>query len=908
MYQNKISNNSSILWGLALLLLPFNACKEEDDQVSVSNRQTIGLEITETDGWETDPSLPLTRTMEAKRDDQTFYITASTVKGINTCRKEATRITRGIAKTGLTGNFQIMAYEYAEGASWSTQQLTYTEEAFTSNNQTWTLSNKRYWPQAGNVLRYVGISPSFLSGMTITPSIGSAGLPTIDLRVEKTVAAQQDVMAAISPEVTFDDHYGQVPMTFKHLLTCVKFAVGNSLPNNAVINTIRLKRVAQRGQLVLGNNSSWVADAASRTTFDMSGIDFKVTQQTTKNTIIAPAVTDGENQTTMLMIPQTFDNDNQVLEMIYTDASGLTHAVNISLKGQTWLPGTTVTYQISATLSDTERFLTVSSVVVGHQGGEASFGVTSYSTSGTESTGLPWRVVGYSLDEGQTWQTEKPAACNWIGIKSTSGNGSLTAERGTIVIGPQQAGTSQVMSMDSTAANYGLIIQSQQLNSHTPKGGSNDYYDLSTHDLSGNPTLRNTANCYVVNSAGYYKIPLVYGNAIKNGAKNTDVFADGVTKAVHSGNMTTPYLKDKATPTDGFLLWQDTEGLVSEEASNTFIMQDPEDHEYYLYFQIPQGTSLRPGNAVLAVSTGTTIMWSWHIWVTPIDVYSTVELTNAQGYKYNVMPIYLGWINLNGTTTSYASRSVLVKILQSSGLTAIMRITQLGGESIANGTRGYMPFWQWGRKDPLSPANPYNVGSVEGFKGSALKVYPTGGSYLTARVNNTVTIGYSIQHPWEFYYNSSRNWLNSTPTDLWTTTGEVGYVDSKVIKTIYDPCPVGFHVPTSNTFTGFTTTGANSTTQKQWMVANPTTNGTDYGFYYYTNNSRTESIFSPNNGYISDSGDIFYNIGRSGYSWLAQLGSGTTTSIFLDYRETRVYPFCTGVRGYGLGIWPVADD
>lgn len=32
--------------------------------------------------------------------------------------------------------------------------------------------------------------------------------------------------------------------------------------------------------------------------------------------------------------------------------------------------------------------------------------------------------------------------------------------------------------------------------------------------------------------------------------------------------------------------------------------------------------------------------------------------------------------------------------------------------------------------------------------------------------------------------------------------------DDEVVKTVYDPCPAGFHLPPSNAFTGFTTTGA----------------------------------------------------------------------------------------------------
>ena len=34
--------------------------------------------------------------------------------------------------------------------------------------------------------------------------------------------------------------------------------------------------------------------------------------------------------------------------------------------------------------------------------------------------------------------------------------------------------------------------------------------------------------------------------------------------------------------------------------------------------------------------------------------------------------------------------------------------------------------------------------------------------------------------------------------------------DNPVVKTVYDPCPAGFHVPATNAFTGFTPTGESS--------------------------------------------------------------------------------------------------
>ena len=46
--------------------------------------------------------------------------------------------------------------------------------------------------------------------------------------------------------------------------------------------------------------------------------------------------------------------------------------------------------------------------------------------------------------------------------------------------------------------------------------------------------------------------------------------------------------------------------------------------------------------------------------------------------------------------------------------------------------------------------------------------------------------------------------------NLWSVNNtETNGNDNAVVKTIYDPSPVGFQVPASNAFTSFTSNGAN---------------------------------------------------------------------------------------------------
>lgn len=58
--------------------------------------------------------------------------------------------------------------------------------------------------------------------------------------------------------------------------------------------------------------------------------------------------------------------------------------------------------------------------------------------------------------------------------------------------------------------------------SRVKKNSKDNAFDLSTPEGTGVP--QNTANCYIVNAGGWYKLPLVYGNAITNGVTNDKAY------------------------------------------------------------------------------------------------------------------------------------------------------------------------------------------------------------------------------------------------------------------------------------------------------------------------------------------------------------------------------------------------
>ena len=194
-------------------------------------------------------------------------------------------------------------------------------------------------------------------------------------------------------------------------------------------------------------------------------------------------------------------------------------------------------------------------------------------------------------------------------------------------------------------------------------------YDLSTRD-----GLMNTANCYLVHAPGTYSLPLVYGNAIKDGATNAAAYTSTASGTNilnpffnHSGTITNPYISDNGiTLTDAKLLWQDVNGMIEESSvqlsGNRLAFRVTDKIDY--------------GNAVLAVFAGNTIAWSWHIWATDYDPYAadatkTVQNRTSPNTQFDFMTQSLGWC----PEKEYAAREARVKVTQSeTGATRIITV------------------------------------------------------------------------------------------------------------------------------------------------------------------------------------------------------------------------------------------
>ena len=387
--------------------------------------------------------------------------------------------------------------------------------------------------------------------------------------------------------------------------------------------------------------------------------------------------------------------------------------------------------------------------------------------------------------------------------------------------------------------------------------------DLSMVDNAGNERASmSTANCYLVHAAGKYKLPLVYGNAIKNGAVNTISFnpgtvSNGVSQFTNhnSTGITGPWITKNGsginagmnlTAESAELVWQNVNGLISSVSINGD----------YLIFKVRTFT---PGNALIAVKDETdAIMWSWHIWATEDDLSNTTVVATGS-HNYIVAPVNLGWVPTGGS-----------------------------------GKQGICPYYQWGRKDPFIPANPATLMDQV--------VYDINGNSITGITYSAGAVGIktATRRPTYFYYNSSTGGpLNVTHYNFWDArNSSTNNVSSATKKTIYDPCPPGFCVPTGNLF--YYLGNGGTRTMSTWDQTNK-------GAIWNTNITGDELWF-PASGYRYFDTAVLTNVRNVGMYWSAtpydaNIGNYLAVDVGRWTWETDIE-----FRAFGFTIRPVLEE
>ena len=596
-------------------------------------------------------------------------------------------------------------------------------------------------------------------------------------------------------------------MLFNHALTAIQFKTGANLPAGVTIKSISFKNIYFKGKHFIGTiigEHAWAVDQTHKR-------DFTLNLNYYSDGTAGKDITTPDN--TFFLLPQVLPSDAvlEVTMMINGQLKTLKKAIN----GKTWKQGEKIVYNLSSSKITQETF-TLEAVATGTANYDGTGNIT-YNIKSTKTDGfgnasfVPW-TMEFSTDNGAHWTTNKP---DFINLTTQENNGNTNTKSYTATFTPQA----------KTVISSHDILKGRTI--------LNDV-DLAHRDIHGNlhHNGQTTANCYVIHNPGTYKFPTVYGNSRKNGQNNTSAY----TSTKSGSNILSPFINAYGQGitkpqiegiNNACLIWQDTQNLISNISYTG---------DGYVHFSVDKAT-IHNGNAIIAVrDNSNTILWSWHIWVTEEDL-TPVEITNHGGYKYNILPVNLGWCGL-GNATDYAQREVKIRIKQQSGNKTVDFTLNQKGHFIERDKKiGNNPYYQWGRKDPMLPSNGIGNTDKECFiKENRYKfAYKDHGQEL-----NTDDIKEYIRNPHKF---NIKQEMDEKYYNLWNINNErTDANDDVVIKTVYDPSPVGFTIPAVNAFTGFTTTGEEASNPTEFNVKG----NYDKGWYFYTKpNKQGNTIFFP---------------------------------------------------------------
>ncbi len=697
-----------------------------------------------------------------------------------------------------------------------------------------------------------------------------------------------------------------IDLQFRHILTAVRFSQG-TIPNVVTINSISISGSKTEGTYnpattddATVTQGKWTPGTATRTyTVSASHVGGSAVHITGTPTLFLLPQTLPAGATLIVNLTERLEDSSTKLHTLTCSLEG-----DVWKKGYTVDYKITVGrmesgYYLSTSPEDVELEHSTNAV-------SSSLGINSYRLYYDYSSGkkvasytpVTWDIAGYSetgAADSYVVPASKPASLSWL----TDFRGVLNADT------HYDGGNNATASYTVAGQTMALSSTHDEVLSGNPTTGDSQV-DLSTTYpyANGETHSKEPANCYIINRIGTYKFPLVYGNMTADNNEQKACFKDhrGTTITKYQikeqiGANTNPNMShsngEYVWSRSGFsnigiegtlravLLWQDRKGFIS-----SVVLNESQGDEGQIQFQV--GTSV-PANAVIALQARKVAtyasgewnslsvhtygewetLWTWHIWMTD-EVYRNEGTSDENSYDayfvngskkkngsgkyvkddhiatlqdyttpetktYDILPVNLGWVPDNDNFGLYKSRSVWIKIKQTgTENTTVVKITQHARQQLYTGTG---TVYQWGR--------PTAFPAVRNLAGTVRPIYDIDNKDITTKfvLAQSANGGDAIANPygvlqWETNQNS------------WFDVGSSDYVTDNAMwnsttKTVYDPCPPGFRVPSADVFKVFSKTGETvvsaSNQLNMWPDA-PDLNGTTQtsglrskGGYFYCN-------------------------------------------------------------------------
>ena len=302
---------------------------------SDKNVQTRGYAGSDDEGYTADRFV-----LRSDDSADTLCVRAIVSEGINVSGFEGEQaLTRAtpVGKDNFYNKFHVLAYWSKNGTS--VDQFYMNTNASNSAASVgpgaiWSTEQIYYWPGADHSFQFYAWAPTDAGGLT-TPS--SPQEKSLAYTVPEAAADQKDIVVATTNEIQGDNN-AAVPLSFKHICTAVRFAVGSQMQPGQ-IRSVALKGVKNAGTYDMATGNWFLGDAT---------VDFSQTlnKETTGTEANGDAITTSEG--TFMMLPQTLPAGATV-EVVFVNANNEDRTLTASIGNTEWKMGTTVTYKLSIT-------------------------------------------------------------------------------------------------------------------------------------------------------------------------------------------------------------------------------------------------------------------------------------------------------------------------------------------------------------------------------------------------------------------------------------------------------------------------------------------------------------------------------------------------------------------------------